>query len=214
VPIEPPSAELRAFKRVVLPLVEVRADFTLSRAELDDVERGARDIDLSAVDAAARRIAIAENRAVFHGFAAGGIIGMTEAGAHTPIALDTDIDRYPASVARAVDVLRQSGINGPFGLAIAPDIYTNIVETAEHGGYPLFDHLREILGGSVVWAPGVSGGIVLSEHARYFAFEGGQDIAIGYSAHDADGIDLYLEETYSFQVLEPDAVVALQVGAL
>ncbi|MCU1465396.1 MAG: bacteriocin [Actinomycetia bacterium] len=34
--IEAPSTELRAAKRAVLPLVEVRADFTLSRRELDE----------------------------------------------------------------------------------------------------------------------------------------------------------------------------------
>jgi len=31
----------------------------------------------------------------------------------------------------------------------------HVAETAEHGGYPLFDHLHKILGGPIVWAPGV-----------------------------------------------------------
>src|SRR5437660_7793200 len=65
-PIETPSSEIKVSRRVVLALVEVRADFALSRAALDDVERGARDIDLSALDRAAHHVALAENQAVFH----------------------------------------------------------------------------------------------------------------------------------------------------
>mgnify|MGYP001550112179 CR=1 FL=1 len=66
------------------------------------------------------------------------------------------------TVARAVDALRNAGIAGPYGIAIAPEIFTRIVETTEHGGYPLFNHLQQILGGPVVWAPGVDCGAVLS----------------------------------------------------
>lgn len=212
-PIAGLSSELTASQRVVLPLVEVRADFALSRSELDDVERGAQDVDLSALDAAARRLALAENQAVFHGYAAAGIAGLTEASSHAPIVLDPDVDRYPAAVARAVDVLAQAGIGGPYGLAIAPDLYTEITETTEHGGYPLFDHIGEILGGHVVWAPGITGGVVLSQRGGDFVFECGEDISIGYASHDIDTVNLYLQETYSFRVLEPDATIALQAGS-
>src|ERR1700730_2192249 len=48
--IAAPSAELTASKRAVLPLVEVRVGFALPRRELDDVERGARDLDFAALD--------------------------------------------------------------------------------------------------------------------------------------------------------------------
>jgi uncharacterized linocin/CFP29 family protein len=203
------SSELVSSQRTVLPLIELRVDFALSRRELDDADRGARDIDLAALDAAARALALGENRSVFHGYEAAGIVGMSEASSHDPVSLDADVNRSPAAVARAVDILRQSGIGGPYGLALAPDLYTEIIETTEHGGYPLFDHLREILEGVVVWAPGVSGGLVLSQRGGDFVFESGQDIAIGYAAHDATTVDLYLEESYSFRVLEPDAAVAL-----
>jgi uncharacterized linocin/CFP29 family protein len=208
-PIERLPSDVTTSRRAVLPLIEVRADFVLSRAALDDVERGARDTDFTALDRAAHHLALAENQTVFHGLQDGGITGMTEASSHDPIVLETDVNRYPFAVARAVDVLRQAGISGPYGLAIAPDLYTEIIETTEHGGYPLFDHLREILGGLVVWAPGIRGGVVLSNRGGDFVFECGEDIAIGYRSHDADTVSLYLEETYTFRVLEPAAVIAL-----
>ena len=45
--------------------------FTLSRAEIDSVERGALDPDWQPVKDAAKKIAFAEDRAVFDGYAAG-----------------------------------------------------------------------------------------------------------------------------------------------
>jgi uncharacterized linocin/CFP29 family protein len=211
-PIAGLSSELTASQRTVLPLVEVRADFSLSRAELADAERGAQDIELVPLEHAARHLAIAENQTVFHGYVAAGIVGITEAASHDPIVLGADVNSYPAAVARAVNSLRQAGIGGPYGLAIAPDHYTEIIETTEHGGYPLFDHLREILEGDVVWAPGVHGGVVLSQRGGDFVFDCGEDISIGYAAHDADTVDLYLVESYTFRVVEPDAAVVLQAA--
>jgi len=60
-----------------------------------------------------------------------------------------------------------------------------------------------------VWAPGVEGGVVLSLRGGDFQFESGQDLSIGYLDHDADVVRLYIEESFSFRVLEPDAAVTL-----
>jgi uncharacterized linocin/CFP29 family protein len=212
VDIDGPSASVSAQRRVVMPLVELRAEFSLDRRELEAVDRGAADPDLSGLEDAARDFALAENEAVFQGLASAGITGLVAASSHDAVSLEGKADTYPASVARAVDALRKVGIGGPYGIAIAPDIYTRIVETTEHGGYPLFNHLQEILGGPVVWAPGVGCGLVLSLRGGDFRFESGQDVAIGYLDHDADQVRLYLEESFSFRVLEADAVVALTSG--
>jgi uncharacterized linocin/CFP29 family protein len=209
--ISSPSEGVVAAQRRVLPLVELRTEFKVSRVELDDAERGAADIDLAELDEAARQIALGENATVFHGFQAAGIRGITESTSHEPIVLGGDMERYPNGVARAADLLRRSGIDGPYGLAIGPEIYTGIVETAEHGGHLLFDHLRLILGGPLVWAPGVEGGIVLSLRGGDFILDCGQDLSIGYVDRDPDVVQLYFEETFSFRVLEPDAAVELRV---
>jgi hypothetical protein len=110
----------------------------------------------------------------------------------------------------AVERLLCSGITGPYGLALGREQYRRVVETAEHGGYPLLDHLRKILEGPIVWAPGVEGAIVLSLRGGDFLFESGQDLSIGYESHDAEVVRLYLEESFSFHVATPEAAVALQ----
>jgi uncharacterized linocin/CFP29 family protein len=183
-----PSEGVSALQRKVLPVVELRTEFTVSRTELDDVDRGTSNPDGGA-----------------------GFSGITESTSHEPISVG-DIDKAPDAAARAVNALRQSGIGGPYGLAICPDMYTSIVESTEYGGELLLDHLRKILGGPLVWAPGIEGGVVLSLRGGDFKIESGQDLSIGYLDHDADVVRLYLEESFNFRVLEPDAAVALRLG--
>jgi uncharacterized linocin/CFP29 family protein len=196
-------------QRRALGLVELRAHFSISRAQLDDAERGAPDVDLETLDKAARRIASAENAAVFGGWSAAGIRGIAEASPHDQIKLGEDCDVYPRHVAKSVDALRAAGIGGPYGLALSPEAHTRVLETSEHGGYPLFEHLGKILGGPIVWAPAVDGGVVLSTRGGDFLFESGQDLSIGYEGHDADSVQLYLEESFSFRVATPEAAVPL-----
>jgi uncharacterized linocin/CFP29 family protein len=208
--VDAPAADgVSAAQRLVLPLVELRSEFTVSLAELRNNDRGAVDADLQALDVAAQRIAVAENVAVFHGWARAGIAGITDASPVAAQPLGESADGYPRSVARAVEALRAVGVDGPYGLALGPDEYTRVIETAEHGGYPLFDHLAKILEGPIVWAPGVVGAVVLSLRGGDFLFESGQDLAIGYSHHDADEAHLYLEESFSFRVATPEAAAPL-----
>jgi uncharacterized linocin/CFP29 family protein len=203
---------LEAQVRQVLPLVELRAWFGVSRAELRAGDRGAVDVDYEELDVAAGRLAVSENTAVFHGWSEAGIEGIAEVASHSPIERSNDFDEYPRWVARAVELLLRSGVGGPYGLALGREDYTSVVETAEHGGYPLFDHLRQILGGPIVWAPGVRGAVVLSQRGGDFLFESGQDLSVGYDTHDDAQVRLYIEESFTFRVATPEAAVAITAG--
>jgi uncharacterized linocin/CFP29 family protein len=205
----PPGEGVTGLQRSVLPLVELRADFELSRAELRDADRGAADTDLAALDKSAHQIALAENVAVFHGWS-DAITGIAEASPHEPLQLSDVTDQYPSQAAGAVERLLCEGITGPYGLALGREQYRLVVETAEHGGYLLLDHLRKILEGPIVWAPGVQGGVVVSLRGGDFLFESGQDLSIGYDSHDGEVVRLYLEESFSFRVATPEAAVALK----
>jgi uncharacterized linocin/CFP29 family protein len=199
-------------QRRVLPLVELRAGFSVAREELRAADRGAADVDLDALDAAALDIALAENVAVFHGWEEAGIVGIAEAGSHEPIPLGDSAGLYPGAVARAAERLLRAGIPRPYGLALGPECYRAVVETTEHGGYPVFEHLGEIAGGPLVRAPGVRGAVLVSQRGGDFLFESGQDLAIGYTSHDEDAVQLYLEESFSFRVATPEAAIALTTG--
>ncbi|MEO9107458.1 MAG: family 1 encapsulin nanocompartment shell protein [Pseudonocardiaceae bacterium] len=203
------SETLLARQRRVLPLSEFRVGFTVECSGLQDAERGATDVDYADLDRAVHEAALIENRAVFHGWPEAEINGIVESSAHPALTLGHATTTYPQVIAQAVDMLRQAGIEGPFALAIGPEGHTRIVETTENGGYLLREHLSKILGGEVVWAPGLDGALVLSKRGGDFVLDVGQDFSIGYTRHDAELVTLYLEESFNFRVTEPDASVVL-----
>ena len=146
---------------------------------------------------------------MFHGYDAAGISGISESTPHAPVAISDDYNEYPGTVARAVATLQNAGIGGPFAIALGPRCYTGVIETTEHGGYPVLEHIRLILGGPIVWAPAVDGAIVVSLRGGDYQLTCGQDFSIGYTDHDADNVRLYLEESMTFRALSPDAGTAL-----
>jgi len=212
-PVTGPSDGVTGQLRSVLPLVELRTVFDVPRAEIEAVDRGSQAPDLAAVVDAARRAALAEDAALFHGYAAAGIAGIAGASSHPPSHLSDDYDAYPMSVARAVARLRQAGVGGPYSLALGSRCYTGVIETTEHGGYPLLEHLRLIVGGPVLWAPGVDGAVLLSQRGGDYRFVCGQDFSIGYLSHDDTSVRLYIEESFTFEVLEEAAAVWLHYPA-
>ena len=156
------------------------------------------------------RSRVGENVSVFHGHEAAGLRASPRAprmrrSSWTP---HRAISRCRGPGGRCPPAVRAS--TGPTG-SLSARTYTEIVETTEYGGHLLFDHLRAILGGPLVWSPGVQGGVVLSLRGGDFQFDSGQDFSIGYLDHDADVIRLYLEESFSFRVLEPDAAVTVHL---
>jgi uncharacterized linocin/CFP29 family protein len=204
-----PAAGVDAAIRRLQPLAELRTPFELSRRELEAIDRGSRDYDLQAVIDAARQAATAEDAAVFHGYDAAGIAGISASSPHAPVVISDDYNQYPGTVARAVATLQAAGIGGPFAVALGPRCYTGVIETTEHGGYPVLEHIRVILGGPVVWAPAVDGAIVVSLRGGDFQLTCGQDFSIGYLEHDADRVRLYLEESITFHAMSAEAGIAL-----
>jgi len=204
----PTKGNVTARLRRVLPLVELRVPFELSRGDLDDVERGAKDPDTDAVIAAARAIAMAEDRAVFHGFAAAGIRGICEAQAREGVAIGDDYEKFPAVVAAALNKLRDQGVLGPYAIALGEDVYKRVTDTT-HGGYPVLDHVGRLVDGPLIWAPGLDGAVVLSTRGEDFQLTVGEDFSIGYLGHDNDKVRLYIEESFTFWLLSPQAAIPL-----
>jgi uncharacterized linocin/CFP29 family protein len=200
---------VQASVRRVLPLVELVVPFTVSREELRAGDRGADDVDFDLLDQAARRLARVENAAVFHGWEAAGITGILEASPHDPLEHRGGSEAFVALIARGVERLLRDGIDGPYGVALGEEMWSEVVESSESGGYPVRRHLEEITEGPTVWAPGLRQAVLSSLRGGDFLFESGQDISIGYTSHDAVEVQLYLEETFSFRVATPEAAIAL-----
>ena len=199
--------------RVVQPLVEVRAPFTMKIAELDSASRGADDLDLDPVIAVAERVAHTEDSAIFHGLKDAHITGMIEASPHKPVPVSGYLE-WPKAVVAALEVLRGAGVDGPYALALGVKEYDELDADSEDG-YPLRRRFAETLPDvSIVWAPALDGGaVLLSTRGGDFELTVGQDLSVGYTAHDRVDVELYLTESFTFRVLEEKASIFLRRAA-
>jgi uncharacterized linocin/CFP29 family protein len=210
--IEAPADGVIASLRVSAPLVRLRVPFTVSREDVDEVERGAQDADWQPVKDAAKKIAFAEDRAVFEGYAAAGITGVRASSSNPAITLPAKASDYPNAVSQAVTSLRLAGVGGPFSLLLSADAYTMVSETSDHG-YPIREHLARVIDGEIIWAPAIDGAFLLSARGGDFELRLGQDLSIGYLSHDAESVQLYFQESLTFLVYTTEASVALALAS-
>ncbi|MGF6426879.1 MULTISPECIES: family 1 encapsulin nanocompartment shell protein [Bradyrhizobium] len=206
--IAAPGDGVEATQRDVQALVELRVPFELSRQAIDDVERGANDSDWDPLKDAARKIAFAEDRAVFDGYAAAGIQGIRQGTSNPVLTLPSSVKNYPAVVAQAVSQLRLAGVNGPYTLLLGTEPYTAI-GGATDDGYPVLQHIQRLIDGKIIWAPAIEGGVLLTTRGGDFQLSIGQDLSIGYLSHSAKSVQLYFQETITFLMLTSEASVVL-----
>jgi uncharacterized linocin/CFP29 family protein len=206
--IAAPAEGIIARQREVKPLVELRVPFELDRQMIDDVERGANDSDWQPAKDAAKKIAFAEDGAIFDGYAAGGIQGIRQGASNPAVTLPADVLNYPDAIAHALSELRLVGVNGPYAVILGDEPYTAVAEARDHG-YPVLQHIHRLVETEIIWAPAITGGFVLTTRGGDFDLHIGQDFSIGYLSHTDASVRLYLQETLTFLLLTTEAAVAL-----
>jgi uncharacterized linocin/CFP29 family protein len=206
--IAAPGDGIMARQREVKALVELRVPFELSRQMIDDVDRGANDSDWQPAKDAARKLAFAEDRAIFEGYAAAGIVGVRQGTSNPHKPLPADVRKYPEAFAQALSQLRLVGVNGPYSILLSADAYTELAETSDYG-YPVLEHVKRLVEGKIIWAPAIDGAFVVTTRGGDFDLHIGQDASIGYLSHTDTDVRLYLQETFTFLFLTSEAAVAL-----
>jgi uncharacterized linocin/CFP29 family protein len=211
--IAAPADGIITRQREVKPLIELRLPFELDRQQIDDVERGANDSDWQPAKDAARKIAFAEDGAIFDGYAAGSITGIRQGTSNPIITLPSDVRQYPDAIAQALSQLRLVGVNGPYSVVLGASPYTALAEATDNG-YPVLAHIQRLVETEIVWAPAIEGAVVLTTRGGDFDLHVGQDISIGYLSHTDTAVRLYLQESFTFLLLTTEAAVALASAAI
>ena len=206
--IESPGDGIVATLRAWRPVVELLAAFTLNRSEIDSVERGAEDPDWQPVKDAAKKIAFAEDRAVFDGYSQAKITGVRQSSSNPSLSLPAEVRDYPDMVSKALSQLRLAGVDGPYSLLLSADAWTAVSETSDHG-YPIREHLARLLDGDIIWAPAIDGALLLTGRGGDYELRLGRDLSIGYLSHDAERVELYFVESFTFAVYTTEASVVI-----
>ncbi len=198
--------------RELQPLIEARVPFQMPLAEIENVARGAKDVDWEPLETAARKIATFEETAIYKGLAAANVAGVLKASGQKPVPLTVSVEKMPAAIGAAMQQLQEAGIGGPYHLVLGTKSYKPMNLTL-NSGRTLRSVTENLLGGGVYWSPALEGGVLLSSEDEYFEIAVGQDLAIGYARQTGDAVDLFFIETFTARVLEPAAAVELKVRA-
>src|SRR5271157_5021001 len=206
--IAAPKDGILARQREVKALVELRVPFDLDRQTIDDVDRGANDSDWQPAKDAARKLAFAEDGAIFEGYPAAGIVGIRKGTSNPALPLPADVRAYPRAIAQGLSHLRLVGVNGPYSVLLDANVYTALSETSDHG-YPVLEHVKRLVDDKIIWAPAIQGAFVVTARGGDFQLHIGQDVSIGYLNHTDATVALYLQETFTFLMLTAEAAIAL-----
>ncbi len=187
------------------PLTEARVRFSLNRWEMDNLNRGARDIDLSALDSAVEKIADFEENTIYNGFKAGGIIGLKEAAVHKPISFGTDSSSIMEAIAKGVLLLQQESVDAPYALIVGPKAYLALSKEVQ--GLPLVERIEKLIKGKVIQSLTLEGALLVPYDNENLELVVGQDFAVGYETHDTKDVTLFITESFIFRVLDPNMIV-------
>lgn len=193
---------------MVKPLLELRVPFELDVWELDNASRGARDVDLDALEKAVAEVAAFEDSVLYNGLKEAGIEGLTAAGTPSPVEFPAEPENMAQAVSAGISHLIRSGIEGPFNLAVPPDIWQQIKGYVK--GMPLEQHIVKILGGELIMARDLKRPVLVSARGGDFGMTIGQDLSIGYSAHSSKAVTLYITESFTFEIFEPRAILVFK----
>ena len=191
--------------REFLPLTEVRKPFELDLWELDNIERGAKDVDLTPLENAVRQVAAFEENAIYQGFQPAIIKGLEESAEGDPVNLPTDANAFLKEVGKQIINFKSKAVEGPFTLVISEEKWLELIKLSE--GYPIQKQLKAVLGGKVLINHFNKNSFLLSERGGDYELVIGQDYTLGYDGHTSEKVKLFLTGSFTFRVLSPDAVV-------
>jgi uncharacterized linocin/CFP29 family protein len=193
----------------VKPLLEARVGFRLDRWELDNLVRGAHDIDLDPLDEAVKKIALFEENAVYNGYAGADIKGLFQSSEQKPVPFGKEGSQIMQALSKAVLMMQDAHQSAPFSLVVGEEAWKRV--NSEVQGYPLIKRIRDIIGGQVLYSSAVKAAVLVPQDHEDLELSVGGDFSIGYEYHDAKMVQLFVSESFTFRVLDPAIVIPFTV---
>lgn len=192
----------------VMPLVEARIPFELDIWELDNVARGNEDIDLDNLIEAAKKIARFEDEIIYKGFKPAHIDGLLNISGHKGIQLTGNHNNLVDLLSQAIIAFRNKAVEGSYNLVVSHELYKYI--NSFNMDYPLRKHIETIINGKIIFSDNIDNAILVANRGGDFRLTLGQDFSIGYESHNKQKVQLYFTESFTFQVLDPSAVIVFK----
>ncbi len=188
----------------VKPLVEARKAFELNKWELDNLSRGAKDLDLDALEDAVKSLALFEEEAIYNGFSQADIIGL-KAYAKEARSLGEGSEEILESLSEAILKLKEVYAEKPYTLIVGKGVFKKLNKL--YNGALLLDVVKELIGGDVIYSEAIEGAFLLPFNHEDIELTVGQDFSIGYESHDSKTVKFFITESFTFRVLDEKLII-------
>src|SRR6056297_1509815 len=189
----------------VKPLLESRIEFDLDRWEMDNLERGAKDLDLGNLEEAAKKIALFEEEAIYKGFKHGMIEGLSNYSDQEKMTFGEDGDEILKSISKAVIKLNKAFTKKPYALVVGEEAFERLNQNSK--GYPLMKRVEDLTGMEVIYSHVVDGAFLVPFNHEDLEMTIGRDFSIGYQDNDNKKVRFFITESFTFRVLDPDIII-------
>lgn len=189
----------------VLPLTESRVEFEMDKWELDNIDRGAKDIDYGPLEKAMEKIALFEENAIYNGLENALIKGLKNSVESEEIQFGKDPNEIMNVLTEGIIKLKKAYAEKPYTLVVGQEAYKRIL--AKETAYPLDKRIEELIGGKVIFSHVVDGAYLLPYNHDDLELTIGRDFSIGYKSHTSKKVKLFVTESFTFRVLDPAIII-------
>jgi len=194
-----------------IPVSLITTSFFLNKRDLAATERDGLMFDAAPVAGAAMACAAKEESIIYNGLQ--DVPGLLNAEGGSSLTL-TKWDKTGTAADQIIDAvtkLDDAGFHGPYCMALAPAQYNLLLRRYPQGDGTELDHVRTIVAGDVVKAPGLKkGGVLLASGRQYCSVVIGQDMSIGYNGPSGDSLAFSISESLALLIRAPEAVCVLK----
>lgn len=190
----------------VRPLIEPRVSFKLGRWELDNIERGAKDINLDALDEAVKNMAQFEEKVVFNGLEDACIKGILESSPNKLGELGDTESEILAKVTKGVMILERAIAEKPYVLVVSEEVWCKLNALGKE--VALVERIKNIVGGDIIVSRSISGAVLIPFDNENIELTIGEDFSIGYQEHGENYVKLFVTETLTFRILDETIIVS------
>ena len=205
---DPGPGEAGAVMSRAISVPMLRKSFRLSVRRIASSTDQGQPLNLDPVEDAAEAVAAREEEMIYYGNPDFGLEGLLSArGRHEIEGGDwANIDQALQDVLAAVNRLDESGLRGPYALALSPRLYNSLFRRYDGSDVLQLEHISRVCTVGIFKAP-IEGGVLIDPRVGVLVI--GQDLRAGYGSHDGIHHHLYLSESLVLRIDDPKAICTI-----
>ena len=202
----PDQASAVVSRALSVPMIYRR--FAISKRRVAAFRDMGQPLNLKAVEDAAQAVAAREEDFIYHGQPDFHLDGLLTAPGRQSIRAGNwdNVDAVLSDVITAVNVLDGKGYRGPYGLALAPELYNNLFRRYPGSDLLQIEHLKRLCTRGIVKAA-ITGCVLVARDVGSIVV--GHDLQVSYLSSDAAHEHFSLSESLILKIEAADAICTI-----